>query len=130
MTTPQADCMLFAREINNMGYGVVYNGGKVYRAHRFVYEGLVGDIPAGLALDHLCKIPRCVNPDHLEPVTYAENMRRKFDGKCKQGHQLTPENCYWGVNNRNTGNNTRRCKICHKERSRLRYMKLRQEGKL
>lgn len=46
------------------------------RAHRVVYESLVGPIPAGLELDHTCRVRRCVNPDHLEPVTHAENQRR------------------------------------------------------
>jgi hypothetical protein len=45
-------------------------------AHRIVYELLVGPIPAGAVLDHLCRTKWCVNPDHLEPVTHAENCRR------------------------------------------------------
>lgn len=46
-------------------------------AHRVVYEALVGPIPAGLELDHLCRNAGCVNPAHLEPVTHAENVRRR-----------------------------------------------------
>lgn len=45
-------------------------------AHRWSYEHLVGPIPAGLELDHLCRVRDCVNPGHLEPVTSAENLRR------------------------------------------------------
>jgi hypothetical protein len=45
-------------------------------AHREVWELLIGPIPDGLTLDHLCRNPLCVNPDHLEPVTCAENLRR------------------------------------------------------
>jgi hypothetical protein len=59
------------------GYGVFNAGsGKAVYAHRFAYEELVGPIPNGLTLDHLCRTPRCVNPEHLEPVTQAENSRR------------------------------------------------------
>jgi hypothetical protein len=45
-------------------------------AHRFAYLEFVGPIPDGLVLDHLCRNKKCVNPDHLEPVTNAENLRR------------------------------------------------------
>lgn len=45
-------------------------------AHVASYEALVGPIPAGLELDHLCRVHACVNPEHLEPVTHQENMRR------------------------------------------------------
>lgn len=51
-------------------------GGKEYVAHRAVYEHYVGPIPEGLELDHLCKNPPCVRPEHLDPVSHAENIRR------------------------------------------------------
>lgn len=50
-------------------------------AHRAVYEALRGPIPSGLQVDHLCRVHRCVNPDHLEPVTCKENLRRGIRGK-------------------------------------------------
>ena len=61
------------------GYGCFRLGGhdgKRTSAHRVAYELLVGPIPDGLELDHLCRNRRCVNPDHLEPVTGDENKRR------------------------------------------------------
>lgn len=45
-------------------------------AHVFNWELTNGPVPSGLELDHLCRVPRCVNPDHLEPVTCAENQQR------------------------------------------------------
>lgn len=87
-------------------------GGKMRRAHRVSYEHFKGQVPIGLELDHLCRNVRCVNPDHLEAVTHAENVRRgaKVIGMvCKHGHAMTPENSmarddtYSGV----------RCRTCH-----------------
>jgi hypothetical protein len=65
-------------------------------AHRHVYHLLVGDIPEGLELDHLCGKTLCVNPDHLEPVSRAENMRRRYATytHCSNGHKFTPANTY------------------------------------
>lgn len=58
------------------GYGVVYLGGRTQGVHRAAYECIVGLVPAGLELDHLCVNPPCCNPAHLEPVTRAVNHER------------------------------------------------------
>lgn len=86
-------------------------------SHRFAYELVVGPIPEGLELDHLCRVRECVNPAHLEPVTRRENILRSdnFAGQrarqthCKRGHEFTAANTY--VNAR--GN--RSCRTCHRE---------------
>ena len=57
-------------------YGVMKIKGKRAMAHRVAYELYVGEIPEGLIIDHLCRQPCCVNPDHLEPVTPSENILR------------------------------------------------------
>src|SRR5690349_8419011 len=81
LTKPTGDplsmpCWVWSRARDHAGYGGVYCDGHIVGAHRWVYQQLVGPIPDGLHLDHLCRNPSCVNPDHLEPVTVAENVRR------------------------------------------------------
>lgn len=60
------------------GYGCFYHDNRMTRAHCFAYELLVGPVPDGLELDHLCRNKGCVNPTHLEPVTHDENIKRHF----------------------------------------------------
>lgn len=72
-------CWLWHGCADALGYGQVAADGRNNRkvqAHRAVYELMVGPIPDGLHLDHLCCVPACVRPSHLEPVTQAENNRR------------------------------------------------------
>ena len=82
------------------GYGRIMVNLRSFYAHRWMYERLIGPIPAGLQIDHLCRNRRCVNPDHLEPVTHQENARRGVAARplkthCVHGHEFTPENtCY------------------------------------
>jgi HNH endonuclease len=69
------------------GYGYFQLGvGKTIKVHRHVYECLVGPIPD--QLNHLCRRPGCINPNHLEPVTNLEQQRRKATARtaCKNGH--------------------------------------------
>jgi len=80
------------------GYGL--DRIRVY-AHRWAYEDACGSIPDGFEIDHLCRVRLCVNPVHLEPVTHAENHRRRRGYKtgpynvgthCRHGHERTFEN--------------------------------------
>lgn len=131
------DCWLFALYKTSLGYGYAWNGQTRVLAHRFAYESWVGEIPKGLEIDHLCRVPACINPDHLEAVTRTENMRRMFPFRkkadrhrrthCFRGHELTPENCYTYFKDKVTGRIGRQCKTCsqmkHRERYKLRLMK-------
>jgi HNH endonuclease len=97
------DCWHWTANTCHQGYGFFKLDGRNQRAHRVAYEALVGPIPAGLQIDHLCKNRTCVNPDHLEPVTGQENVRRsavatvararqQSHTACKNGHDHSPEN--------------------------------------
>ena len=96
------------------GYGRTSVNGKATPAHRAVYELLVGPVPADLHLDHLCKVRRCVRPDHLDPVTPATNNDRSDSpsamnsrkDRCDRGHEFTPTNTYRPPSGR------RVCRIC------------------
>ena len=68
-------CWIWTGAIRN-GYGAVGIGRHVEYVHRWVYQDLVGEIPDGLVIDHLCVNRACANPEHLEPVTRAVNNAR------------------------------------------------------
>jgi hypothetical protein len=125
-------CWLWTAGANNMGYGLFWSGGarsqgRRLLAHRFAYELLVGPIPDGLTIDHLCRVPLCCRPDHLEPVTMRENLRRGngWSGRkarqthCLRGHALTEDNIY----RRPSKPTARECRICMVEREARRVRK-------
>lgn len=70
-------CWLWQGHLDRHGYGTICIDGRTSGAHRVAYAAWRGPIPVGLEIDHLCREPRCVNPEHLEPVTRLENMRRR-----------------------------------------------------
>ena len=117
-------CWEWTASLNDSGYGQVAWQGKPLRAHRVVYEWLVGPIPEGMTLDHLCRNRKCVRPDHLEPVTRGENVRRGIAAEktreraqalthCKRGHEFTEENT--AIIRLTNGYLARRCKACRRK---------------
>ncbi len=122
-------CWLWEGATSN-GYGSVYVGGRNMGAHRYSYAFCVGPIPQGLVIDHLCRVKRCVRPEHLEPVTNAENIRRGEGGKnksdkthCPAGHDYA-ETAHMKKDMR--GNYYRLCRVCANNRQK-RWLKARKE---
>lgn len=111
-------CWIFHGAINDMGYGVVGVQGRNVRAHRITYETFVGLIPEGLDIDHLCRVRACCNPQHLEPVTRAENLLRGWAIRkgthCAHGHERTEANTVVAPSEPSWP----RCRICANERAR------------
>jgi hypothetical protein len=119
----QSGCWLWTGAVAANGYATTTTGSRSQRkyVHRIAYTALIGEIPAGLELDHLCRNRRCFNPKHLEPVTRQVNTIRG-DGPrklgvlnsskvaCKSGHPFNESNTYY----RPTGGRT--CRTCQRER--------------
>lgn len=128
------DCWLWTGGATREGYGAIWSGpgGRRLMAHRVAWELLRGPIPEGLHIDHLCRRPPCVNPDHLEPVTPSVNTARGYSGPiraaaqlarnaCIRGHEYTPENTSINVRG------ARVCKTCRREDARRRRAQKKQE---
>lgn len=122
-------CWVWTGYRDEDGYGRFLFGLDRRSAHRWSYEHFVGSIPEGMHLDHLCHsrggclattdCPHrpCVNPDHLEIVTLAENNRRKIKRvktHCPHGHAFTPENT-------SLDGGVRKCRTCRRAQSKARY---------
>lgn len=118
-------CWLWAGKTSK-GYGRFWSidGSRTVAAHRWLYERAVGPIPEGAHLDHRCLVKTCVNPEHLEPVTVKENVRRHYGSfdtdpsRCRYGHPLEGDNLYVTPRGHSTCRECRRRSVERNERKR------------
>jgi hypothetical protein len=106
-------CWTWTAAIRRDGYGVFSRGSGpegVMPAHRFAYEEIVGPIPAGCTIDHLCRVRACVNPAHLEAVSSRENILRGngFTARSARKRRCVNHHPFDGVDR----NGYRTCSIC------------------
>ena len=134
------ECWVWVAAINKMtGYGAFYLGGRMISSHRYSYELVIGEIPEGLELDHLCRNRSCCNPFHLEPVTHRVNALRgdaanggkraaflRSKTHCPSGHPLSGPNLYRSPSNRRV---CRTCSNASLQRSRARQREEREQLK-
>ncbi len=102
-------CWVWQRSLSTFGYGKLWEEGRLQPAHRVYYERKYGSVPQGLELDHLCTPfggpKNCVNPDHVEPVTHTENIRRgrKIKLSLEKARQIRYLHCNSHLTNRQIG---------------------------
>ncbi len=118
----QSECWTWQSSMLPKGYGTTKYKGKGIAAYKLAYMLSIGPVPDGLELDHLCRTRRCVRPDHLEPITHLENIRRgicanREKATCLKGHPFDVI--------RKSGK--RDCSVCHKALVRAYHLRKKQE---
>lgn len=115
---PNSGCWLWLGALCNprYGYGSFFLDGRHEVAHRAAWMIFMGPIGVGLEIDHRCRNPYCVNPDHLRPLTPEANLagRELVKDNCRKGHPMSGENLLV------ERGEIRRCRAC-RSASRLRY---------
>lgn len=99
---PFSGCWLWVGPLTKKGYG----------RHRLSYQAFKGEIPIGMQLDHKCRVRCCVNPDHLEPVTLVENVKRGQSGSFHRNKTECPAGHPYDESNTGKANGERYCKEC------------------
>lgn len=136
-------CWRWTGHVTKTGYARTTYNGESRAAHRVFYEYLRGPIPEGMTLDHQCHTQdqtctggdtcphrRCVNPDHLLPMTVGENASLMYPARkthCKNGHEYTEQNTQIRIEN---GLEKRTCRRCHYERKHARRSAARAEARI
>lgn len=106
------DCIVWTAAVNGKGYACIGVDGRSQLAHRVAWEAERGPIPEAMTLDHLCRVRNCVNVEHLEVVSIAENLARRpraitVGQACRNGHSILSDQDYY-----TRRNGVRECREC------------------
>ena len=113
-------CWPWQGSLSSHGYGMFIHDGKRTYAHRVTYETAHGALPEGMTVDHTCRVRSCVNPDHLEAVSRADNLRRAVKHRRPQKARLGHGACDHGNTDLYVDPSGKRvCRVCRRERTRL-----------
>lgn len=116
-------CWTRLHGVRSDGYGGISYKSKPELVHRIIYEALVGPIPEGLMLHHVCRNRACCNPQHLDPMTLSEHTRlednvssrNKLKTHCPKGHPLSGDNVSYIPPNKRMPTGGRYCRTCKRE---------------
>jgi hypothetical protein len=110
---PPSGCWLWMGACNSHGYGHAGVARKTVTIHRLVYETVVGPVPMGLTLDHLCRVRPCCDPRHMEAVTMRENLLRGESPMARMARRVSCEKCGGALGYINKGAPWS-CRPCHR----------------
>jgi hypothetical protein len=121
--SPETGCWIWTGALDRRGYGRVNIHGRVRFTHRVTFVLAGRDLSDELEIDHLCRVPACCNPDHLEAVTRVVNHHRSTVAVatraryanhlwCPKGHPLFGDNLY--AHTTRSGYVNKQCRECRR----------------
>lgn len=115
-------CWVWQGTCRSNQYGVTVYKGVQTTTHRVMYQIVHGLLGSDMEIDHLCNNRKCINPDHLEAVSHAENMERARQKRttCRNGHEWNDKNTYVTQVKRKQGGYRmqRYCRVCRAKHQR------------
>lgn len=123
------DCWLWTGAVNTGGYPHICRKGQNYRVHRLTFALAYGELEAGMLVHHRCEVKRCVNPAHLEALTYSEHNKAHGNEPptCRDRKTHCPHGHSYDELNTGISKGIRRCLTCCRQQQNARNARLRQQ---